>query len=245
MTAAHKGDPEWLMELSLSVRSLAAANPNWEVVWSVQEDDPTASMCWIAEGRPYVDYGANPQNFGVAVTRNIALSRHADATVVVNMDQDDIIVVDGMSHTLALFDEHPEAVWVSGQVDDLLDDGSILSFPQPFDDGPVEAGDMFLAWTDEHVPPAHTIGFACRVPHWQSLGGWVAHPTMSDDLAGLMAVTALWGGLVHHEPVALYRKHDAQNSQTETHLANKHLTNTLVRQRIIAIQQTLANGETL
>lgn len=235
VTAVYRPRPEWLVALGESLAALVLPD-GWELRWAVQEDgtDPVADS--VVERFGFSDYHAVGAHHGVAVARNLTLTR-VGGDVVANLDQDDL-AAPGLAGALEVFDAHPEVAWVAGQVDDLLPDGSRQRFATKLL-GPVRAGEAPAHWEYDQALPFHTIGTCARVPHWRALGGWGAQLTMSDDTFGVMGVSQLWPGWVLDETVALWRRHPNQNSSASSHADNRCLAWRQISLHLDAIAQVL------
>ena len=178
VTAAHRGNLTWMEELGDSIAALELPD-GWEVVWAVQQDEEsTKELVELVERYPFGAYGCNGRTLGVAVTRNIALTRVPHADFVTNIDCDDRILPAFRASIDAMSD--PNVIWAQGAVEDLLEDGSTVVVP-PRPVGPCSPGAVSELWVAGERLPIHTIGFLARALHWRAIGGWVAGPTMSDD----------------------------------------------------------------
>jgi hypothetical protein len=232
VTSVWDGKRDWLMELGQSLDSLILPD-GWELVWAVQEDGEQANGAFLSKEFDFCQYESLGVRCGAAVVRNVALSRVPEAHAVTNLDCDDV-AQQGLFKSLQILDENENVYWVTGQVDDLLPDGSTLPFYHDLE-GFVEAKVAPKMWWENQHLPFHTVGFVARAEQWRSTGGWISLPTMSDDTAATMALTQMWPGFVHREVTALWRRHEMQNSNKNASKEIHGVSWKIIHQRVNAI----------
>jgi hypothetical protein len=241
VTAVHKGHPSWLKELGESISDLQLPS-HVEVVWAVQQDGPASrDVARVVERYPFAAYGWNGRAPGVAVTRNVALSRVGQADLVTNIDCDDLLAP-GFAASVDELATSPNVVWAQGAVQDLHQDGSTTDVT-PSITGWCDPGKVPDAWAATGKLPIHTVGFLARADHWRAMGGWVAGPTMSDDTNAVISLCAAYPGVVHNEVVARWRRHSGQASMNRSHLESRNAAWEIVRQRRESIVRLAARGD--
>ena len=91
-----------LDETIASVQKLALPD-GWELEWVVQEDGAEPSLGDRLRTLDIVNYQANSAQFGLAVTRNLALAR-VSGSLVQALDHDDILLPEALT-TLTPFQD--------------------------------------------------------------------------------------------------------------------------------------------
>lgn len=206
--------------------------PGWVLEWIVQEDGPSPSLHELVEDFPFSRYRANGERLGVAVTRNLALSR-ADGELVHVLDSDDLLLPQGLSVAIEAFATHPDIHWVAGQGDDLLADGSRRSVRLDLAAGRVERGVLTQYFVDHGGVPIHPAGLTMRTAAVRALGGWAAAPR-SEDVALLVAVADLAPGYLTPAATWLARQHPGQTTRAPSWQSLFPLADTQITQRITA-----------
>ena len=69
--------------------------PGWEIEWVVQEDGPDPCLSEICAGFTFARHRANNAQFGIPMTRNLALAR-ARGILVHALDCDDLMLPSGI-----------------------------------------------------------------------------------------------------------------------------------------------------
>lgn len=185
----------------------------WRLEWIVQEDGDSPSLTPELIDVPVADYRALGAHLGVAITRNLALSRCRGEFVQV-LDADDVLMPDALARMVHAFDD-PTIHWAVGQADDLMPDGSRIAFPAALPYGRVAAGAV-NRWSRDHEGawPIHPAGLMVRTTTLRAIGGWYALPH-GEDIAMLTALTEMADGWHQPPPVTwLYRQHDRQVTRT-------------------------------
>ena len=201
---------ELLVEAGESVAAQQLPD-GWELEWIVQEDGPKPALRVIAERFPFARYQANGEPLGVAVTRNLALTR-ASGELIHVLDSDDLLLPHGLAVHIEAFTEHPDLHWVAGQGDDLLTDGSHRSVQLDLAAGRVERGVLTQYFVDHGGVPIHPAGLTMRTNTVRALGGWAAAPR-SEDVALLVAVADLAPGYLTPTATWLARQHPGQTTR--------------------------------
>ena len=219
-------------------RSVAAQQlpSGWELEWIVQEDGPSPALRDIVAAFPFARYAANGEPLGVAVTRNLALSRAAGELVHV-LDSDDLLLPQGLAVHIEAFTQHPDIHWVAGQGDDLLSDGSRRSVQLDLAAGRVERGALTQYFVDHGGVPIHPAGLTMRTTTVRALGGWAASPR-SEDVALLVAVADLAPGYLTPEATWLARQHPGQTTRLPHWQTLFAQADTQISQRITAQRAT-------
>ena len=218
---------------SLAAQRLPAG---WRLEWLVQEDGVEPSLGELVRRFPFARYQANGEQLGIAVTRNLALSR-ADGRLVHVLDSDDILLPHGLSTAIEAFERHPDIHWVAGQGDDLLPDGRRRPVPLDLPAGRVEAGELSQHFVDHGGVPIHPAGLTLRTAAVRALGGWAASPR-SEDVTLLVAVAELAPGFVTPEATWLWRQHPGQTTKHPDWQTLFALADTQIAQRIEALRRT-------
>lgn len=225
---------EWAEYVTEAGHSVAGQElpAGWQVEWIIQEDGPEPALAELAAHFPFARYAANGERLGVAVTRNLGLTRVA-GTLVHVLDCDDLLLPGGLGAVLRAFDTHPRIHWVAAQADNLLPDGTREAFEPASPTGYVEAGavgDFILA---NGRAPFLPNGATLRTATARALGGWAAVPT-DDETALLVAISELAPGYYTPEVTWLYRQHDRQTSRRPDWRARLPVSWDVVKQRIRA-----------
>lgn len=208
----------------------------WVLEWIVQEDGPAPSLAPVVERFPFARYKANREPLGVAVTRNLALSRAAGELVHV-LDSDDLLLPHGLSVHISAFLQQPDIHWVAGQGDDLLSDGSRRSVHLDLAAGRVERGVLTQYFVDHGGVPIHPAGLTMRSVTVRALGGWAAAPR-SEDVALLVAVADLAPGYLTPAATWLARQHPGQTTRRPGWQTLFAAADTQIAQRITAQRAT-------
>lgn len=233
LTAAIVEWAEFVAEAGESVGAQEVPD-GWEVEWVVQEDGREPRLAEIVERLPFARYEANGQRLGIATTRNVGLTR-VRGDFVYALDCDDVILPGGLGVVVEAIEKFPGIHWIATQADNLLPDGTRVSFEPISSTGYIEAGASgdFIVANDR--APFLLTGIAFRTSTLRALGGWVATPN-GEDFALVGAITELTPGYHTQETVWLYRQHDRQTSRQPTFTALESLSVSLVQQRIDALR---------
>jgi glycosyltransferase involved in cell wall biosynthesis len=234
LTAAHAGRAELLAEAGNSIAAQALP-AGWELEWVVQEDGVAPELERVVKQFAFARHAANQEQLGIAMTRNIALSR-VDGSLVHVLDSDDLLLPGALAVAIAAFRDHPEVHWVAGQADDLLPDGTRRPFALEWPAGPVAPG-AFGAYVRERGElPVHCAGLTVRPRIVQAVGGWAANPR-SEDSALMVAVAELTPGYITPEVTWLHRWHEAQTTGDGGWRSLRAESVLMVRQRLAALKQ--------
>ena len=193
---------------SLATQQLPAG---WELEWIVQEDGPDPALDAVIGRFPFARYAAHGERLGIAVTRNLGLTRVSGA-LVQSVDSDDVILPGGLATAIDAFAAFPRIHWVSGQADDLLPDGTRVVFDPYLPPGLVEPGVVGAFIEERDMVPIACPGLMMRTTTVRALGGWAANPRW-EDTALFVALAELTPGYVTPEVTWLYRQHDGQTSR--------------------------------
>lgn len=208
----------------------------WTLEWVVQEDGVEPSLADVVGRFPFARHAAHDEQLGVAMTRNLALTRVRGPLVHV-LDCDDLLLPDALATAIAAFAAHPRIHWVAGQADDLLPDATRVAVGSLAPDGLVAPGVISGLVVDHERSPVHPAGMTMRTATVRALGGWSANPR-SEDNALLAAIAELSWGWFTPEVTWLYRRHDEQTTGQAHWPALDPISWELVRQRIAAVRET-------
>ncbi|QNP73787.1 glycosyltransferase [Streptomyces roseirectus] len=203
--------------LSAAYDSLAeqVLPPGWAWEWIVQEDGESGIAERLLPGDdPRIRF-ARGRRGGVAITRNLGLSRAAGA-LVKNLDQDDVLTPGVLARDVeALAD--PAIGWVTSRALDLLPDGTTAGVGGEPGPGPIPRRTVVERWrANGHHLPVHPATLCLRRSLAVALGGWMAVPG-SDDTGLLIAASTVVTGWFTGEPGLLYRRWPGQVSAGEAH----------------------------
>src|SRR5580693_1094769 len=129
----------YLDETIASVQGLTLP-AGWEIEWIVQEDGAEPSLADRLKPIDIIDYQANNAQLGLALTRNLALSR-VSGSLVQALDHDDILLPGALTTLIPRFGD-ARVQWAIGQADDLLPDGTREVYKSAIPFGLTRAGTM-------------------------------------------------------------------------------------------------------
>jgi glycosyltransferase involved in cell wall biosynthesis len=183
---------------------------------------------------PNVSYAASSRQFGIGITRNIALAR-ATGELVRVLDGDDVMLHGAIADLIPRF-EDPSIVWAVAQADDLLSDGSRRPYESAMPYGVIKPGQV-NDWAMEHGGnwPIHCAGIMLRTQVLRAFGGWAASPA-DDEISMYGAISEYADGYNDPAVTWLYRVHDGQTSQTPEWKAMSTDGRLIAIQRIHAIR---------
>jgi ligand-binding SRPBCC domain-containing protein len=220
ITAVAPSAAPYVREAAASVLNLTPV-PGWEVEWVVTADgEPCPEKTVLVDtlrdiekesvGHPFatVNVIENPYRMWSGFSRNRALVQSTGQYVAI-LDGDDILTSDALAVWVRAITDHPDAYWWTFSTQDFYSDGSIVDFPDVWEQGPVAAGAWLEHYTTTGRHPRTPIGVVYTKDLLVSVGGWSAggagqdaHPTLS--------ATSRAAGWCELTPTHLYRKHDAQ-----------------------------------
>jgi glycosyltransferase involved in cell wall biosynthesis len=207
ITAVHDPEPRHLVE---AYRSLASQElpDGWSWEWLVQEDGRTGIARDVLPADDRVSHGSG-RHGGVAITRNLALSR-ARGELVKNLDQDDVLTPGVLARDIAAIND--EVRWTTSRALDLMPDGSLVAFDGDPAPGRLEPGVVLDHWRrNDFRLPVHPTTMCLRRDLAVLLGGWMAVPG-SDDTGLLIAASVLSCGFFEPTVGLHYRKWPGQES---------------------------------
>ena len=213
LTAAYAPSATYLATTAASV--LAQRLPaGWNLEWVIQEDGGDPRLAGQFDEDPHVRYAANGTQLGIALTRNLALSRVAGDLVQV-LDHDDVLLPGAIALLVDAFECHP-IHWAVGAADDLMEDGARRAWDSALPFGLLPAGTV-NRWAEEHGGnwPVHCAGLMMRTATLRALGGWGGTP-VDDDIVLFAALAELGAGWNEKTVTWLYRQHPAQAHREET-----------------------------
>ncbi|GAA2778098.1 glycosyltransferase family 2 protein [Saccharopolyspora taberi] len=233
VTAAYGPTATFLSDTIESVKAQALP-PGWELEWVVQEDGPGPFLATKFDGVDFVRYEANEAQLGLAMTRNLALSRVTGDLVQV-LDHDDVLLPDAFTTLIPRF-ATSSIHWAIGQADDLLPDGSRASFSSMLDHGVVPAGRV-NEWAADNGGnwPVHCAGLMMRTATLRALGGWAASPA-DDDLAMFAALSEVVDGYNDPALTWLYRQHPNQTHKKQSWNSWSSVGRRIALQRAAAVR---------
>ncbi|CAM3252099.1 Glycosyl transferase [Stackebrandtia soli] len=234
ITPTHGGSP-FIRETYRSLVDQSMPD-GWSWEWLLQEDGSEPSLDGSTFADPRVRYEANGTRLGVAMTRNMALSRARGQFVQV-LDHDDLLLADALNrHIDALSDAR--IGWAIGQADDLLPDGTRESFAPLIPLGLVSKGAVIdYAVANGGNFPLHCANLFARTPLIRALGGWAASPA-DEDLVLAAALSELASGWHGADVTWLYRQHASQITRDPRTTKWSELSRRIALQRADAVRQT-------
>jgi glycosyltransferase involved in cell wall biosynthesis len=234
LTAGQGKRARFLVEAGEGLADQALPD-GWELEWVVQEDGADPRLAETIEQFPFAKYGANGEQLGVALTRNLALAR-VSGELVHMLDSDDLLLPGGLAAAVAVLAGDRRLHWVAGPADDLLPDGSRRSVALPIEPGFVDAGVVSELIVEERPLPIHPAGLTIRTATLRALGGWIGSP-YSEDNAMMIALTDLTPGYLLKDITWLYRRHDGQNTAQPDFDRLQPICWAVVRQRLAALRE--------
>jgi glycosyltransferase involved in cell wall biosynthesis len=213
LTAAYAPSSTYLPATAASVRAQRLP-AGWDLEWVVQEDGNDPSLAGLLGDEPHVRYAANGTQLGIAVTRNLALSRVTGDLVQI-LDHDDVLLPGAVAVLVDKFERHP-IHWAVGAADDLMADGTRTAWDSALPFGLLPAGTV-NQWAEEHGGnwPVHCAGLMMRTASLRAMGGWGGTP-VDDDIVLFAALCELGAGWNEQTVTWLYRQHPAQAHRDET-----------------------------
>ena len=178
---------------------------DWEWEWLVHIDGGPIPDWLAAIDDRRVLVSTHAHNQGAALSRNLLVSRSAGAYLKV-LDADDQLASGVLDRDLAVIAEHPEVTWVTSRARDLLDDGTLVDFPDAPVPGLLEQGSVFRAWmAHDFRSSIHPATLFAERGAVLALGGWTAVST-SEDTGLLLALNCREPGFFSDEVGLTYRK---------------------------------------
>jgi glycosyltransferase involved in cell wall biosynthesis len=211
LSSVYAPSATYLDETIASVQKLALPD-GWELEWVVQEDGAEPSLDDRLRTLDIVNYQANSAQFGLAITRNLALAR-VSGSLVQSLDHDDILLPEALTALIPRFDD-PQVQWAIGQADDLLPDGTHAVYKSAIPFGLIPAGTMnHWAATHDGNWPIQCAALMMRTTPLRALGGWTGIPH-DDDVSMFAALSEITDGYYDEKLTWLYRHHPLQLSRT-------------------------------
>lgn len=198
--------------LAQAYRSLAAQElpDGWAWEWLVQEDGRTGVAEEVLPSDERISHGSG-RHGGVAITRNLALSR-ARGELVKNLDQDDLLMPGVLARDIAAITGDDRVRWTTSRVLDLLPGGELVGFDGDPPHGLLEPGVVLDHWRrNDFRLPVHPTTLCIERDLAVMLGGWMAVPG-SDDTGLLIAASVLTCGFFDSTVGLHYRKWPGQGS---------------------------------
>lgn len=233
LSSVYGPSATYLDETIASVQKLSLPT-GWELEWVVQEDGASPSLADRLQALDIVDYQANNAQLGIAITRNLALSR-VSGGLVQSLDHDDILLPGALTTLVAHFDD-PRVQWAIGQADDLLPDGTREIYRSAIPFGLTRAGAM-NQWAATHDGnwPIQCAALMIRTNTLRALGGWTGIP-YDDDVAMFAALSGITDGYYDEELTWLYRQHPLQLHRTPVSIARSAEGRRIALQRAHAMR---------
>jgi glycosyltransferase involved in cell wall biosynthesis len=212
ITAAFAPSADYLAETVSGVQCQTLPR-GWDLEWVVQEDGASPFLADRFSGLDYVRYEPNEAHLGIATTRNLALSRAAGDLIQV-LDSDDVLLPGAIASLVPHFDD-TDIHWAVGQADDLMPDGSRITWNSALDYGTVPAG-IVNEWAEAHggTWPIHCAGLMLRSLSLRAVGGWVGLPG-GEDIAMFTVLSQISNGYNVDRTTWLYRQHPGQTTRLE------------------------------
>lgn len=237
ITPSYKPEADHLLAAYESLKSQEMP-VGWSWEWLIQEDgrDGEARQILPEDERVKIEDG---RHLGVALTRNLALSRAA-GEFVKNFDQDDLMTAGVLSRDIAVLTANDDVHWTTSRVLDLYPDGSKVEFEHDPGEGRQRRGLPLEHWrTHNYRLPIHPTTICIRRELAVALGGWMAVPG-SDDTGMLLAASALSDGWFSRDVGLLYRKWPGQETANARHTESGewHARMHLIGERADALART-------
>lgn len=189
--------------------------PGWDWQWVIQEDGETDSVRPHVPNDPRITFGQG-RHGRAGMARTMALSR-ASGELIKVLDSDDVLTSGALARDIAVMATHPDVVWTTCRVLDLLPDGSTVGFDQDPPEGPIERGAVLERWkAHDYRAQVHPATLCVRRGPLLALGGWMALPA-SEDTGLLLALNAVSRGWFTAETGLLYRKWPGQSTNHTAH----------------------------
>lgn len=239
LTPAHPGRARFVREAGESLAQQQLPD-GWTLEWILQEDAAEEELANVAAEFPFARHDLNGEHLGIAITRNLALTR-ASGELVHVLDSDDRLLPGALAVAITAFTAHEDIHWVAAQAHDLLPDGSLRSFDPLIEPGYLKAGavnDYVLNHLDDHGMgrwPFHHGCMTMRADTVRALGGWAAIPRSEDGLL-LAALCEVTPGYFTPEVTWLVRQHDARTSRADDWHRLLPQSMAMIRRRIDAIR---------
>ena len=233
LSSVYGPSATYLDETIASVQNLSLPY-GWELEWIIQEDGARPVLADRLQPLDVVDYQANNAQLGIAITRNLALSR-VSGSLVQALDHDDILLPGALTTLIPHF-ENPRVQSTIGQADDLLPDGTREVYKSAIPFGLTQAGAM-NQWATAHDGnwPIQCAALMMRTTTLRALGGWTGIP-YDDDVATFAALSEITDGYYDEELTWLYRQHPLQLHRTATSIARSAEGRRMALQRAHAMR---------
>ncbi|MQA07455.1 MAG: glycosyltransferase [Pseudonocardiaceae bacterium] len=233
ITAGYAPKSDYLKDTVISVLEQDVP-PGWEFEWLFQEDGTTPCLGDLVQQVPQARYEANDRSFGIAATRNLALSRGRGDLLRV-LDHDDVLLPGALSKAITHFVEHQGIHWLLTASDEIDFAGKRYSCPPPPMSGWLPRGSMGPITDSNGRWSVYSAGLTARLDTVRALGGWMAAPR-SEDVGLVTALAEVADGYI--DPCAgwLYRRHPVQTHLDDDWQARESQAATLVTQRLAAMR---------
>lgn len=214
VTPVRPSGSRFLGELYESIKRQDLPDGSWE--WLLQVDTDHEIHLDVDLDDPHVHVRYNGVQQGAAGTRNMALNR-VRGRYVRNIDDDDVLPPNALAPAIEIAESDARIGYVTGPVIDLMDDGSLVDFPDDLPPGEIAIGTLVDAWRDrDYFGVVHPTCLFVRTGLVLALGGWTALAG-SEDTALLMCLNTVALGWQLPTPVLYYRKHSGQTIATDWH----------------------------
>lgn len=208
---------------------------DWELEWVIQEDGIEPKLEEKFKKVKFANYSSNKSQLGVAATRNLALER-VSGEIVQLLDHDDILLEETLVKNIKVFNCYPSVMWVTGQADDLMEDGKRVKHPNVLPFGKIKAGDVYSYISEDSLRwPIHVAALSVKTDLLRAIGGWPAIPT-SDDYSMFAALSEFADGFYIKDVTWLYRKYPEQQSQSSAWKKYSESGRSVITQRAKAIR---------
>jgi glycosyltransferase involved in cell wall biosynthesis len=238
LTPAHVSAKRWLPETAQSVLGQDLSD-NWELEWIIEADGSDGkSLSEVLPADDRISFSAHDGDLGPAVTRNIGLAR-ARGVYVQTLDADDLLLPGALSTMISALQEHPSVHWAYAQADDLMPDGTRVSFEPWMPPCGLIPAQRLPDWIDEHGGnvPAPCAALCYRTTTIRAMGGWMALPA-GEDIGLLAAISTVTAGWQSEATTWLYRQHPGQMIRRDTQPHWSTLARQVTLQRISALRLT-------
>lgn len=233
ITAAHAPGAAYLAE-TIDAVTAQVLPPGWDLEWMVQEDGTEPSLADRFAGIDCVRYHAADVHLGIPGTRNLALAA-ATGDLIQVLDADDVLLPGALASLIPEFEDE-RIHWAVGQADDLLPDGTRVSWESALPYGRIPAGTV-NAWAESHRGnwPIHGAGLMLRSTSLRALGGWAGLP-VDEDLGMFAALSEIADGHHFDGVTWLYRQHQGQTTRSTSRRHLSEVTRRFALQRARAVR---------
>lgn len=205
---------EWLKETALSVKREKEAGVS--ILWFLCVRGSEKLPPEVALVTDYVI--RMPYNTHVSKARN-ELLKMVTSEYLCTLDDDDVLIANGLKRRIDLLDNRPELGWVSGYMQDMDISGNMGEiWNQPAVAGDYEKGDLVKLWSSPKnwfICISHA--FLIRTDIVRKIEGW--QEISQEDILLVCQVSEISQGAILPVPMVAYRRHSNQISRSAIEIA--------------------------